>query len=136
MRPTHSGDAEFSVDRGREALLRIVMEDVGMDSRRLDQITRTFASGMTRRRAMKGVAVALGLSAIGALRAPAAARGSYTLTEYRCYNGDKTWIYRCSTEPTATVKYKGETCDTQVFIADGYSSKKACCSNNGTSYSC
>jgi hypothetical protein len=56
-----------------------------MDNQRFDGITKQLATGMSRRRAMKGVAVALGLSAVGALRAPTAARQSdWSIYAYNC----------------------------------------------------
>jgi hypothetical protein len=75
------------------ALRRIVMEDMGMDSQRFDRITKKLATGLSRRSAMKGVAAALGLSAVGALHAPTIAAKkpqSWTLFIYDCPETDTT----------------------------------------------
>jgi hypothetical protein len=59
-----------------------------VDSRGFDQITRTFANGMTRRGALKGVAAALGVMPFGALRAPTAtAASSWCYQHFSCSNG-------------------------------------------------
>jgi hypothetical protein len=58
-----------------------------VDSRRFDQVTRTFANGMTRRGAVKGVAAALGVMSLGALRAPKATAVSWCYQYFSCSNG-------------------------------------------------
>lgn len=46
-----------------------------MDTQRFDRITKQLATGLSRREAMKGVAVALGLSTVGSQTFEATARG-------------------------------------------------------------
>ena len=55
-----------------------------MDGQRMDQITRALARGVTRRGAVKGIAVALGLSAAGVAHAPTAAARSWCACTYLC----------------------------------------------------
>jgi hypothetical protein len=55
-----------------------------MDGERMDQITRALARGLTRRGAMKGIAVALGLSAAGVAHAPTAGARSWCACKYLC----------------------------------------------------
>jgi hypothetical protein len=112
------------------ALRRIGSERTGMDSRRLDQITRSFASGMSRRAAMKGIAAALGLSAVGALRAPAAAGGSWTFQQIYCV-GAGLEVNRCvATNKSGSYRYKGETCGLGS-TSGPFTTKEVCCTNSG-----
>ena len=55
-----------------------------MDGQRMDQITRALARGVTRRDAVKGIAVALGLSAAGVAQAPTAAAPDWCACTYLC----------------------------------------------------
>ena len=59
-----------------------------MDGQHLDRIARSLASGMSRRGAMKAVAAAVGLAAVGARSAPTAAnshrRRQWQLCGYDC----------------------------------------------------
>ena len=59
-----------------------------MDGQHLDRIARSLASGMSRRGAMKGIAAAVGLAAMGARSAPTAAnshrRRQWQLCGYDC----------------------------------------------------
>ena len=92
-----------------------------MDSRRLDQITRTFASGMTRRGAMKGVAAALGLSVVGALRSSteAAPTNTFGRGAYYCSEADR-YVYRCAILGDSlpdTARYRGESAVSRGAIA-------------------
>jgi hypothetical protein len=58
-----------------------------MDGRRMDQFARALARGVTRRGALKGIAVAVGLSATGIAHAPAAAAGTWCACKYACGAG-------------------------------------------------
>ena len=55
-----------------------------MDGQRMDQLTRALAKGVTRRSAVKGIAVALGLSAAGVANAPAATESPWCACTYVC----------------------------------------------------
>ena len=55
-----------------------------MDGQRMDQITRALARGVTRRSAVKGIAVALGLAAAGVAPVPTAAARSWCACTYVC----------------------------------------------------
>jgi len=55
-----------------------------MDGQRVDQIARALAGGVTRRGAVKGIAVALGLSAAGVAHAPTAAAPHWCACTYLC----------------------------------------------------
>jgi hypothetical protein len=55
-----------------------------MDGQRMDQITRALARGVTRRSAVKGIAVALGLSAGGVTNVPTEAARSWCACKYLC----------------------------------------------------
>ena len=113
----------------RRALRRIGSERTGMDSRRLDQITRSFASGMSRRGAMKGIAAALGLSAVGALRSSteAAPTNTFGRGAYYCSEADRE-VYRCAIVGDSlpeTARYRGEVCGF-AWSDCCYDDKKAC----------
>ena len=58
-----------------------------MDGHRMDQITRALTKGVTRRGAVKGIAVALGLSAAGVAHAPTAAARPWCACTYACGAG-------------------------------------------------
>ena len=58
-----------------------------MDGQRMDQITRALAKGVTRRGAVKGVAIALGLSAAGVASSPTAAAPPWCACTYACGAG-------------------------------------------------
>jgi hypothetical protein len=58
-----------------------------MDRQRMDQFARALAKGVTRRGALKGIAVAVGLSAAGVANAPAAAARTWCACTYRCGEG-------------------------------------------------
>jgi hypothetical protein len=55
-----------------------------MDGKRIDQIARALAGGVTRRGAVKGIAVALGLSAAGVAPVPTAAAPHWCACTYLC----------------------------------------------------
>jgi hypothetical protein len=95
-----------------------------VDSRRFDQVTRTFANGMTRRGAVKGVAAALGVMSLGALRAPKATAVSWCYQYFKCANGKG--VYLCSNKTSIEVK-KGVVCKSEIVIGCA-ESKSACTS--------
>jgi hypothetical protein len=55
-----------------------------MNGQRIDHITRALAKGLTRRSALKGIAVAVGFSAAGVAHAPTAAAKSWCACTYAC----------------------------------------------------
>jgi hypothetical protein len=102
-----------------------------MDGQHMDQMARALASGMSRRGALKGVAVALGLSAAGALRAPAAAaRSEWDVCEYRCPTGDVVLATRCQKECRQQISVAGVACAFNQRLAR-HESKAACEASQG-----
>jgi hypothetical protein len=68
-----------------------------VDGQRMDQLTRALARGVTRRSAVKGIAVALGLSAAGVAHAPAAAARQWCACKYLCgVPGSGTYSHFCT----------------------------------------
>jgi hypothetical protein len=97
-----------------------------MDGQQIDQMARALARGMSRRKALKGVAVGLGLSAAGALRVPtAAARPEWDVCEYFCATGDVVRPTRCQKECRQEITVAGVACGFNQRLAR-FESKSAC----------
>jgi len=101
-----------------------------MDSRRLDQITRSFASGMSRRGAMTGIAAALGLSAVGALRSSTEATSPlhWDRCWYHCLLPADYYEYRCQSQCGKKIRNQyGSFCDySHSDCTDCWQSKQDC----------
>ena len=100
-----------------------------MDGQHLDRIARSLASGMSRRGAMKTVAVAVGLAAVGARSAPTAAAARFRACTYECIPY-VAYATRCKTncEPGDTVRQDGLVCNYVGFGSGVFDSRKTCLS--------
>ena len=98
-----------------------------MDNQRFDRMTKQVATGLSRRQAMTGIAVALGLSAFGGLRAPTAAGGCWRICEYSCPTlGSQRF---CQSECRNQKRIQGESCGLAQY-GNCWGSKSSCDSNN------
>jgi hypothetical protein len=99
-----------------------------MDGQRLDQITRALARGMTRRGAVKGIAVALGLAAAGVAHAPTAAADSWCACTYACGAvGSGHYIQLCKTRCRAKLRHRrGQPRCVLDTSTCGFSSQEIC----------
>lgn len=75
-----------------------------------DYLARVLARGTSRRSALQGVAVALGLSAAGAREAVMAAPACWQVCEYRCSAGDVRVCQNSCPGPGTAKRIKGESC--------------------------
>lgn len=97
-----------------------------MDGQRINHIARSLASGVSRRGAMKAVAVVLGLSATGALSAPTAAEPEWSKCYFDC--GLESDVGRCTQTRCRTfIHEQGTYCPASEKQADCcFPSKDAC----------
>jgi hypothetical protein len=99
-----------------------------MDGQRMDQIARALANGMSRRGAMKAVAMALGLLAAGALRAPTVAEPTWSGCHYVCAPEDpEDVVTRCMpTRCRQFIHEQGTVCESNGTADCCASSKEDC----------
>src|SRR5215213_798918 len=102
-----------------------------MDGQRMDRIVRSFANAVSRRCALKGAAVVLGLSSAQAVRSPAMAAPpqGWCNCLYLCEPGTPTEyaVLRCKTHCPTSLHDRGTICTLQADKSGcGYASKQAC----------
>jgi len=127
-------DGERSADRREHTLPAATAGPQGeasMDAQRMDRIARTLASGLSRRGALKGLAVALDFSVVGAAISPAAAAPplGWCSCLYLCEPGTPTEypVVRCKTHCPTTLHDHRTVCSYQADKSGcGYPSKQAC----------
>ena len=99
-------------------------KETAMDGQRMDQIARSLAKGMSRRGALKVVAVAVGVAATGRLR-PASAAPTWCRGLYRCGVGPLTVI--CTAHDFRdVVRDRGTECVLEHEAACNFSSQQSC----------
>ena len=96
-----------------------------MDGQHLDRIARSLASGMSRRGALKVVAVALGVAATGPLRSASAA-SNWCRGLYRCEGGGPLTPICTAQDHRDVVRDRGTVCLLEQEAACNFSSKDAC----------
>ena len=89
-----------------------------MDGHRMDRLARSLATGMSRRAAMKTVAVGLGLAAAGAQLSPAsAAPATWRVCQLRCTTDEgldeyiKTCMNKACPAEYEPFRYHGRICE-------------------------
>jgi hypothetical protein len=99
-----------------------------MDGKRVDQIARALAGGMSRRGALKGIAVALGFAGAGMLTAPAAAAPPWCACTYLCGDAGAGGIIQVCSHHCRS-KLPGRHGQIECTLATspcGFSSEEAC----------
>jgi hypothetical protein len=96
-----------------------------MDGQHLDRIARSLASGMSRRGAMKAVAVALGVAATGPLRSASAA-SNWCRGHYSCDGVAHLTTICTAQDHRDVVRDQGTKCMLVQEAACNFSSKDAC----------
>ena len=96
-----------------------------MDELRMDQIARALASGASRRSALKGIAVALGISATGALTASTAAAPPWCACTYACGAGGSVEFCAHHCQPRLPGTQGSTSCTLATATCD-FPSEQAC----------
>ena len=96
-----------------------------MDGQRMDQIARSLARGVSRRRVMKTVAVALGVSATAPLR-PASAAPEWCRGLYRCEGVAHLTLICTAQDYRDVVHDRGTICVLAQEAACNFASKDSC----------
>jgi hypothetical protein len=96
-----------------------------MDGQRMDQIARSLVDGVSRRGALKGIAVALGLSAVSALTSPTAAAPPWCGCTFACGAGGSVQVCAHHCRPKLPSR-PGTTSCTLATSTCGFASEEAC----------
>jgi hypothetical protein len=96
-----------------------------MDGQRVDQIARSLARGVSRRRVMKTVAVAVGVAATGTLRSASAA-SVWCRGLYRCEGVAHLTLICTAQDHRDLVHDRGTICALEQEAACNFSSKESC----------
>jgi hypothetical protein len=96
-----------------------------MDGQHLDRIARSLAKGVSRRGAMKVVAVALGVAATGPLRS-ASAESNWCRGLYRCEGGGPLTLICTAQAHRDVVRDRSTVCLLEQEAACGFASRESC----------
>jgi hypothetical protein len=96
-----------------------------MHGQRIDQVARSLAGGLSRRSALKGAAVALGLSAAGVLTSPALAAPPWCGCTFTCGAGGIVQVCAHHCRPKLPSR-QGTTSCTLATDVCGFASEQAC----------